>query len=729
MRKIILIIGVAGFSGALSYAQTGTVMYNQGKVYCLGNDNARTSLYIKGHLKVATGTSGTSDISVTNTRIKLTGNLINDVAKGPSGGTVFRASTAGNEGVVEFCGSAPQEITTSKTTYSAIPSKLYNYIHFPHLEINNSNHVTLDARLAARTKDVALTKGWLVVDSETAKVGIDGNQDVNENQETVLAHLLIDGTVDYRKGQWAGKPANERGFIQVNLKIPGEGGQSQKSIVGFGIPFRKMRCDYFMFNTLLSPAPEGFLANPPITNPTTEMTAGKGYVVGIDLRGLDPANYLEEDAYKGIVNFNQRAINGYRFNRHAFASYAPANQLFGADPSVAAYQDEELNTGDITIPLKAGYNYLSNPFICPLNIGKLLENDQAQSTWGIQSDALTANPQMRNQVWVLAPNSVAEQGWSPYTSKYTYNYQVAMNVGGTYIDNDNVAGVTAIAPLQMFVIRAFSTATSITIPKDERVMGTPRFLRNAPVSERRRDDFIIEFRDRLTQTTDRASIVLRTQAELSSNKNYANVERLVSASEENRSGARSTTAVNEDFRQSLASQIYTKDASGKALTVQFLPLETTNRIVLYHVPSSVAQPLNILGLRLDTKDKVTRMWLEDSKYNTKVEMTPDMLYETYSEPGDSHERFSLRFSQEATAIDHLQEDNALYAYAAKGRIIVSGFTFEDLDNRVELYDINGRLIAQKNVNGKDVIFEGCASGIYVIKTGGNRPQTIKALVR
>src|SRR5574344_1355959 len=49
--------------------------------------------------------------------------------------------------------------------------------------------------------------------------------------------------------------------------------------------------------------------------------------------------------------------------------------------------------------------------------------------------------------------------------------------------------VTSIAPLQMFVIRCFSTATTITIPKSERVMANTRFLRSASEKKKRRDDF------------------------------------------------------------------------------------------------------------------------------------------------------------------------------------------------------------------------------------------------
>ncbi|NDW18746.1 T9SS C-terminal target domain-containing protein [Dysgonomonas sp. 216] len=732
---LVLITGSIGLFYPLGYA--ATIWRHQGTVSVHGQANSRTWLYINGDMQFVNGQtpSVAPAMMIENSRVRLTGDFINDVTRGPQGGNLFFAPSSNDYGVLEFCGSSPQAITTSGTTNTNIPSKLDNYINFPDIEVNNSKHLTLDSRLAAKVQDISLNKGWLILDSKLAEANVDAGVEVLPAQESVLAHLLVAGDIDYKESTWASKTdANERGFIQVNLKIPGESSRNAKSIVGMGIPFNEMRNDYFMFNTLLEPQAgytngNGFLAIPPLINPETVMTAGKGYVVGIDLRGTDPKEYGALEEYEGIINFDQRATDGYRFNRHAFAGYAPDNQLFGTTPTTDAYVKEKLNTEDITVSLagKPGYTYLANPYTCPMNIDKLLGEDQAQSTWKIQSDKLANRPQMRNQVWVLAPNSVAEPTGDSRYSKYTYNYQVAMKTGGTYTDYDNVAGVTAIAPLQMFLIRNYSTATSITIPKSERVMGTTRFLRSAPQDDRRRDDFIIEFRDMATNTTDRASIVLRTEEELKNNKNYVNVERLESTSTESSNGLRSATVIQGDFAQSLASQIYTKDETGKALTVQFIPTQTT-KITLYHIPSSEAQALNILGLRLNTKDRITRIWLEDSKYNTEVEITPETVYGTYSEPTDRHDRFRLRFSTETTGInDNLQEQNMIYAYAAHRNIYVQGFGNAEFGSNVELYDVNGRLITRKTAKEEKLLLhENCLAGVYIVKSGN---KTFKLIAK
>lgn len=727
MRRLYLTIYAFTSACLLVSAENNTAFHSRGAVYCWGNDSEHAVMYIKGNLKASGDDTHTSDITVGKSRIKLTGNLINDVDRG-SDGTIFsnKLINATDIGTFEFCGTSAQSITTAGTTNLTIPSKLNNYINFPNLEINNSKHVNIDARLAVKTKNIDLVEGWLIVDSDVARAGVDGGVEVDEAQESVLSHLFVDGNINYHQDTWGSKNAEQRGFIQVNLQIPSESHLSQRSIVGFGSPFKKLYTDYFMFNTLLEPTAAGFLAKSPITDPKTPLEAGKGYVVGIDLRGTNPDSYPKLEDYENI-DFEKRATDGYQFNRFAFSEYAPNNQVFGSNLAQDAYQLEVLNTSDVPFTLMQGYNYLSNPFTCPLSIEKLLGNDVARDTWKVNSDYSDA-ADIWNMVWVLEPNSMAEElPGNVYRSKYTYNYQVATNPGGTYINGEAQGGVTALAPLQMFVVYSNkATNTPMTIPASERVMGTTRFLRNAPVSNKRTDDFIIEFRDKDTKTTDRLSFVMRPQSDLPA---YNNVDRLVSSSSE---GKGDKPAQGDDFLQSYASQIYTKDAAGKKLTVQFLPLETTHRIQLYHIPSLHAQEVNILGQRIDTKLSTERMWLEDSKYNTKIEITPDMLYTTYCEPGDSRERFAIIFSNnDETGIeDQDEEGSSIYTYSKNSNIFVQGFTDKDFGSSVNLYDMNGRLLAQKNVNDENILLsENCASGVYLIKVNGRPNKTMKLIVQ
>jgi len=726
MKKINLIIIYLSCLSISLFSQV--VMHNQGMITVKGEAINRTSLYIEGSMQASGNKEQTSQIELENTRVKLFGDFINDVMDG----NVFVSPASNREGVIEFCANTLQRITTSGTNISNTPSKLHNYIDFPHLDINNNKHIVIDPRLAIKTKHIVLTKGWLIVDSEIAQPQIDGDANVNNDQETVLAHLLVQGIIIYSKEQWAEKDINDRGFIQVNLKVPNEGERAEKSIIGFGSPFKEIRSDYFTFNTLLQPSPAGFLANSPIIDPRLTMQAGKGYVVGIDLRGSEEQNYPALDEFAN-VSFSQRSTGFYQFNRSAFSKNAPNNQFFGDDPNVEAYQNEELNITDVVVPLSVGFNYLSNPFTSPLNIDKLLGNDEAQNTWNIQADDLSTQPQLRNRVWILAPNSVAELMENPRYSRYTYNYQVAMRDGGTYVDNDNMPGVTSIAPLQMFVVRAYPTAenASITIPASEQVMGTTRFLRNTSVDNRRQDDFILEVRDLSTNTTDRVSFVLRTEQEIKGNINYSNVERLISTSGNNENGSRSTNTFSEDFEQSLASQIYTKDASGKPLSVQFLPIESTRSLAIYHIPSSQPQPIQIVGLRLNTKNRIKEMWLEDRLLNVWEEITPNMLYKTVSNPTDRIDRFVVHFQHPTNILTNItDEEKKIHAYDSNNTIIVGGFSETDWGSTIELFDVSGQKLDMQTVTKEQIeIHHKYLSGVYILKMRGNRNQTIKIIVK
>jgi hypothetical protein len=740
--------------------QSSTVWYTQGAAIVSGTDTDLTNLYIEGDMKFGGTTTVPAVMTIKGSRVKLTGDLLNDTPAGVTG-TLFASLSSSEAGFFEFCGTTAQKITTSATTYASLPSKQANYINFPHLEINNEAHVTMDARLAAKTQDIELTKGWLILDSEVASSTNSDNGD--EDSETILAHLLVEGDINYNENLWSATEPNKRGFIQVNLKAPTDGtNNGVSSLVGFGIPFEKMYPDYFAFNTLLEPKQGyndggGFLAGPPIIDPETyPLTRGKGYVFGIDLRGPDPFNYGVMEDYSAL-QFANRALNGYQFNRHNYANGSSStNQIFGtADLTQDAYAKEKLNTESVDVEVTdAGYVYLANPFTCPLNIDQLLVDGITANDWGITAgDIRSEKPDVRNVVWVLNPNSKATVTEDARRSNYDYTYLVAQRTGGTYYGGDrdyqtnskndgspddeyrNVNG-TLIAPLQMFLVRAYTSAVTkgkITIPKSQRVMGNPRFLRRASEDDRRRDDFIVEFRDRTTRTTDRASIVLRTQEELAANASYINVERLKIADPVEGSNSTRAAKADGDFPQNTASQIYTKDAAGKALTVQFLPMETTTTITLHHIPPLQAQPLHILGLRLGTKDQIKHIWLVDSKYGTEFELIPGTRYETYSEPDDSHERFTLRFStidEEATG-NSLEKAAQIFAYASDGNIYAGGFGTQYAGSRVELLDTNGRLVTAKNAGEETLLLlENYTPGVYIVRLNApERPQLLKLIAK
>lgn len=702
-------------------AQNGVVWHNQGPSFVTGS--GQTILYIDGDMKFSNMQNSSAPLplmSIGNSGVNLQGNLINDVNQGIEGGNLFVPLSGG---FFEFGGITPQLITTSGTNNTNIPSKLTNFIDFPTLIINNNKHITINARLAARTKNIELEKGWLILDSQKALPNVDGDNTVDSNNESVLAHLWVDGIVNYNMASWsAGQDINDRGFIQINLQLQNEGDQLEPSIVGLGSPFEHIYLDYFMFNTLTRPMPSSFLAGGAITDPDLSMLAGRGYVVGIDLMGNQASDYTNiKEAYPNI-DFNQRAIDGYRFNRSLFHVNSPDNEIFGAfSNSLDAYTSEKLNVDNITVPLTEGYNYLSNPYTTPLNIYQLLSDDPSSQVndWGVASGEWLDDIDVWNRVWILNTNSRTSYNSTTKKLKYTYSFQVAMKTGGTYIDDDNVPGVTPIAPLQMFAIYSVKDQ-NITIPKNERKMATSRFLRNTPVNKRK-DDFVIEMRNTETKTTDRLSFVLRPEDELGS---FSNVTRMANNPGDNDN----TPLVYDGIIQNQGSQIYTKDAEGRVLTVQFLPLATTEYVQLYHIPPLVEQGLQVLGRRITSKDYVENLWLEDRLYNITKEITSDMVYETISKPTDPVDRFVVRL-RTGTSIEDQSGHKSIYAYTQGSSIIVNGFAESDFGTTISLFDINGRLLTNKTVDASEIhLAENCSLGVYLVRTHNSQPQTFKLIV-
>lgn len=731
-----------------SFAQSPVVFYNQGFVYAKGTGNDKTSIYIDGSFRAVTDKEGstvnsTSDIIVESSRVVLKGDFINDV----SSKTVFsNPSTVANAGVLEFSGAAQQKITyTGAGTTKPNGKKGENWINFPNLEINNSNQVVMDSRLAAKTKNINLAKGWLVLESAVANTTLDGGYaEIKPADQTILAHLNVEGAVTYN---WVPTTAADRGFIQVNFAVPAdEGDPLEKSLVGFGSPFKEIRADYFMFNTLMAPVNgestgAGFTRNPSITNPTTVLKAGVGYALAIDVFGADQDRYPIK--YAGI-NFDQRNTNGYRFNRSDFNTVNQYNEEFSTTNE--AYVNETLNTEDVTIAIptsgKPGYYYFSNPYTTPLDVSELLQttadNAVDATSWGVKVSGsnLCRDHHLFNQVWVLNSSSTAQPAsTSGSIVKFKYSYEVASETGGTYVGSLEGNSENLIAPLQMFVVWGtpnLVTKGSFTIPKSQRSMSNTPFLRSSEEKKERKDDFILEFRDMKSKSYDRLSVVVRPKAELDKGS-FRNIERIESSVSQE-GGLRTSTYDVCNVVQNSSSQVFTKDKKGEAMTVQFFPLEETTSIPVYCVPPAEKQEIQILGLRLGTKDKVETLILEDKRAKKNFDLLPDEIYTTTSYPDDHilypEGRFVLHLRNQ-TGIDGDKPESAIYAYQTGDQITVAGLMAEDFGGRLELFDVNGRLINTKTVSDYTEVFmkNHMETGVYLIRLTSDRVQFVKLLVK
>lgn len=646
--KLFLLLGI----GFVPLALTGqTYLYNKGTMSVVTTNNQNTALYIGGDLR----SEVTGEITLTRAKVVLTGDLYRYGTAASTTSHVFNVGnyatygTAAGQSFLYFKGGAAQHIwaTAGSASRMNFDEKANNAIYFPNIVIDNSKHVTIHPEIGASAYNVKPIKGRLILESRklasTDELPTGGSTIHNDKSSSVLAHLLVKGVHDssesFSKESDVIKPSlDEYGGVQVNLALEKVASNSNDRvsgdpIVGMGSPFRRMRADYFMWNFLFLPSGNNIFNedNNTTTDPTTVLEAGRGFVVGIDLRGHNGSVY--DDIHPFYTNnnngysidFNTRAKDGYKFNRFAYGvnrnnlyqvsstytSTTPTNpeaqgkNIRPSDSSSTkdAYSAEVLNSGDITRTLVKGFNYLSNPYTCPLDVSKLVFvndvlNPSQDTDWKVAPGYTTRTSgtttivrgDIANRVWVMDPSSVASGTFNIFNGGTADNpgnkwvevhtvYKLISHIGATATtDYDDGSGVlpdgvgrnALIAPMQMFVVFA-NNSKNITIPANQRkIDDNALFLRSEGTKKYESDDFLFEVEDLDKGTTDRTAVVLRTFSEINKT-GYLDIKKLTTDVSSNEDGkTKAVTSEGTTPKTTAMSALYTQDSDGNALETRFL---------------------------------------------------------------------------------------------------------------------------------------------------------------
>lgn len=786
--KIKLLVIIAAFGAPLTFYGQGVFFYNKGKMTVKGTSPTSTVLYIKGDFVAGQDANTTCNIVLDNSKTVLTGQFTHNATRS----TVFDVANANTNAfknsVFEFRGTVKQAITNDPNNsaqsllYANVPSKETAYINFPTILVNNKAKVTLAPYLAAKAANVTLNTGWFVLEAErigttnavkgettqreyyASNPGLSG---LNPDQRSAMAHLQVTDQVNYN---FAPVTPADRGFIEVQMKLdpansypknPTEAANKRfGSIIGFGIPFKGMKTDYFTWNFLMEPNQYNYFGpdGNSITDRKRQMIPGKGYLVGIDLRGNQYDNYYDWDNNNPSGSlpdtwFNSRAKDGYVFNRSAFVTNP--NNAFGTAVNTA-FTEEVLNTNDVTVPLHKGFNYLANPYTAPLDVSELLEDNTtvgssgSPNSWGLLTGptaSSTIKRDIMNWVYVLNGTSKGSGYYNMWTGapepanrflQLEMNFFVAKKVGGTYYSDvqEQAGGKVIIPPLQMFAVYSNTDSKSITIPRNKQVMGNSNFIRSTSPTSERYDDFVFEVVDKKTFSTDRVSVVLRPKEEVMNNPNYGDVAKTKVATD-TRQGAK-VTRTEDGEAQSVASLLYTKNATNSLLSVNYVPyakdVQSKVSTPLYLKPSILAQSIAIRGFRLDTKKEFETIILEDKQTGKKVEMNPETVYETTIKPTDNENRFVLHFIRNVDGIeDELQDETSsksITSYYANSTLTVAGFDEADFGSSLSVYDIQGRAIRHAKVDDFTMnIVDTFSPGAYIVKVVGNSSYVAKFIVR
>ncbi|MBF0577261.1 T9SS type A sorting domain-containing protein [Dysgonomonas sp. GY617] len=491
--KLLLLVGI-GFAPLPLMAQAA-FFYNKGamsvKSTGIAGDATKTTLYINGDFiagRDATTSSVVSEIHLEGSQTVLTGNFIHEL-----NGTIGRNShvfvlptpyTATTASRFVFRGTDTQYIKTDQAYSPTL--KGGNYINFPDLVIENTKHVVLVPELAASAQNVDLNGGRFIIDSRRVKASdVSGITTIHTvDNSSMLAHFMVEAPItgNTAVGQIRTKNSaipntttdnNLYGAIQVNLSVDDPAiattnERQGRSLIAFGSPYKEMRADYFFWNFLMIPTGESIIGQSApgntMTDPTYKLQAGKAFVLGVDLRGTNAANY-EYDIHptykdKGIlfaerngagvsddnvVDATNPSLNRekgkYFFSRfgpmfkrsvNIFPSSGLATNVPNKMPKVAVstsdvYTNEVLNNNDIDLSLVPGYNYFSNPYTVPLDVttfitSKSTNHEADPHDWGgadgllMVGNAANLSRDVANRIWILDPTS---KGSGTYDVGYT----------------------------------------------------------------------------------------------------------------------------------------------------------------------------------------------------------------------------------------------------------------------------------------------------------------------
>lgn len=814
--KLLLLVGI-GFAPFALVSQTA-FLYNKGVMSVKSANDpsiaSNTTLYINGDFIAGHDATTACNITLDNSRTVLTGDFIHDLNGGTPANTNVFNYTPYNQARFVFAGTAAQSIKlASGLTYGLNYGqylKGQNYIKFPILEIKNNKHVTLVPELAAEASSMTLTKGRLILDSRRAVTtdftGVTGSMHDVANS-TMLSHFMITANTQYGIQIPNNNPAfaasggsndpdfhNNFGSVQVNLQLDNpidytNGTRDERygrSLIGMGSPFLRMNSDYFFWNFLMIPKNESIIGGTPgntMTDPQRVLMAGEGFVIGIDLRGTNPANYEYDlhPIYQAVPSnerpsFSERVTEKYQFSRFGpfFNSKNNVNRAngWGGHPVVSSpvvtlpygsaavndnpYSAEIINYDNIyNLTISQGYNYYSNPYMVPLDLSAFMTSSASPVTeWGgvIVANATVTPRDFTNKVWILDPSSVGSGSydilnpggigpgnkWVMVNAKYRVMKTEGATANNPY-DTGTGSAQNILAPLQMFVLYSPNGGIggkTLTIPLSARsITQNALFLRSTSKPNKLVDDFLFEIRDEKIKTTDRTAIVIRTPQDIMTNPDYEGTKKLVTLIASDQTTTRTTTEEGA-VTQTNMSTMYTKSDAGVALESNILGVPqsaTSETVTLYVTPSLTAQNISITAGRLETANRVKGIMLKDKVTNKEFDLFGGKTYTTTSKATDAVDRFSLRFIFDTSGIedgDNGSESKSITSYYLNGTLTVTGFDDVDFGSVISVYDIQGRMAAQAKVNDTTVeITQPFSPGAYIVKVVGNKSYAAKFLVK
>ncbi len=690
MRKRLLLAGslcipLLLFTPARAADPVPVRFVNKGKMTVAPHGTDNTSLHIPYSLRM----KGNAVNVLQNGKTLLQGDFFNDV----TAGNVFDNQSAG--WIWLRNSSRMQSIagTADRAKY---------FIDFPNILVENPFSVELVSSMGMSVNDLDLSQGKFVLRSKVV-----GNA---TDRTSRLAHLLVKegGSVSYNR---SATDVADKGVIEVELALDGTDSQ----FFGFSSPFKELRLDYFIYNFITKPSKNGLFgdAKATITDPRHTMKSGEGYLFGQGVFQPGHAAYTMLAEWES-AQWADRIQEMMRLNRY----WLKENSSLCFLEDGTAYTGEEIQTESVTnIPLVKGFNYLGNPFTCPLSMSSFVNTTGVADDWKIKrSDTETPGANtLFSQYWVLNTGKSVDKSGGDMNNKtfqLTASYLVGQKEGST-LDMKN----WQIEPMQLFVVYSLDAdPTTLTIPLSARTHGNEMFLRSSPVYVPT-DELLIQVTDQDTKAFDRMCVVFREGASINFGDPY-DAEKLF-----NRSGGVSQVYYKTAGTTPKSMSVNVVNANLEAMPVCFTPCSGEKQVVLS-------------ASRLETLVSPEGVWLEDLREKEMVNLTTqDYLFT--SSPLDSEDRFVLHFKKVSTGMKEYPVP-ALQALILQGELTLRSLSSDDEGSAVVVSDIQGRIILNERITATVAASGNCSSqswrlpvsnGVYIVKVSGKRNLTAKLIAQ
>ncbi len=600
--------------------------------------------------------------------IGLTGHFIQD-----SQSTIFKTNSSGTArdySFISFRGAGDQYITSSDTINIR---RSESYVPFSKIELATNKRVVLPCRMGIDASSIKQKSG------SNGQIWLNSNLIGSNVYDASLRITTPGASVD------PGSVVVERYFD--NYKNTGSGGSQKSMLFPFASPFAGTQSSGYFAGHWVRKATnqyvygdkdtdgDGFIDNDQyVSNPNEKLVPGKAYLV---------KPRIDSDFNSSYVSGGALSVTGA-----PVSDYIKKKFVFGGNVYTMAPVKEQLNVSGVTV------NNVSTQTNAMTNV--VIGNS---STTSISFSKLV--------------NYLANQPIPVY--KYLYVYVPGSN---SYVPvsmlSTNSTGPASliengdIPPMSVYIVRlpqkANTVSGSFNITPDLYTHGTNGHNLKTTPAYNNEVLFRAVNKDNPFQF-DMTAIGLR--------------------------GGASETSDNLDILklsgyETSGLQLYTESADGVKLASNSVP-ETVKQVSLCAYPSNSDATYTLFAERLESL-RSQNLVLEDLKTGEKVDLFEKNQYTFTVGKDDDPKRFIVHFAPTAaTGIDDFGSGSNIQLYYSENQIHLSGLIPADLHSKVQVYDMQGRLVLSASVEGYPTVSipANLSKGIYVARIMGKRISSVK----